>query len=347
MSQERAAARPGPRERVTLHDIARRLDVSTATVSLALRGATVVADSTRLRVQTLARELGYSCNRSAASLRTARSDMLGVALHDIADPALGALLAGFEEAAVGLGQSLLLGTCAEDLARQERVLAMLREHRPDGILACPAAGTPLTAYDPLVAAGIPLVQVTRELEGAGLDYVGADDAAAVELAVGHLVGLGHVRIGMIGGTDAISTGRARRRGFGAALARCGLPADPALMIAGAGTRETGIAGMSRLLALPEPPTALFCFNDLVAFGAMLGLRHAGREAGRDLAVVGCDDVAEAALWAPGLTTIRTRHDEIGRRAADLLVRRIADPAGAPERVLLAPELVVRGSARGA
>lgn len=345
MSQNGTASRPSPRASVTLHDIARRLDVSTATVSLALRGAPVVADTTRARVQALARELGYSYNRSAASLRTARSNTLAASVHDLTKPVMAEMLAAFEDAAAAAGQSVLLGTSGEDPARQDRVLAMLREYRPDGMLVCPAAGSAASAYDPFVVAGIPLVQVAREIEGAGLDHVGSDDERGAGLAVDHLVALGHRRIAMIGGTDAVSTGRARRRGFRAALARHGLSAGPALMTEGAGTRETGLEGMRRLLASSEAPTAAFCFNDLVAFGAMLGLRHAGLDAGRDLSVVGCDDVSEAALWAPGLTTVRNRHAEMGRRAAALLLARIGDPSAAAERVLLAPELVVRGSAR--
>ncbi len=342
-------SRPGSalRARVTLHDIALRLEVSTATVSLALRDAPVVADGTRRRVQALARELGYSYNRSAASLRTARSNMLGVGLHDITNPSVSAMLSAFEDAAVAAGQSIMLGIYAEDRARQERVLGTLREYRPDGMLVCPAAGTAPADYDPLVAAGIPVVQVIREVEGTGLDLVASDAAAMIRLAAGHLAGLGHRRVAMIGGLEATSTGRERRRAFRDALAGLGLSLDPALMIEGEGTRETGLIGARRLLGGGAPPTAMVCFNDLVAFGALLGLRHEGREAGREVSVVGCDDVPEAALWAPGLTTIRTRPDELGRRAAALLVRRVADPAGPPERIVLAPELVVRGSTRPA
>ncbi len=98
-----------------------------------------------------------------------------------------------------------------------------------------------------------------------------------------------------------------------------------------------------MLDRPEPPTAALCFNDLIAFGAMLGLRHRGLEAGTDFSLVGCDDVKEAALWYPALTTIHNRQDEMGRGSADMLIQRIADPAAPVRRVLLEPRLVVRGS----
>ncbi len=334
----------GRNGRVTLQDIAHRLDVSTATVSLALRGSPLVADATRLKVQAAARTLGYVYNRSAASLRTARTNMIGVGFHDITNPYFAELLAAIEEKMAAKGHSLLLGVYGEDVRRQERVLTTFREYRPDGIIACPAGGTDAEAYRSLIEAGIPVVQISREIEGEGLDFVGSDDVRGMEMAVRHLHGLGHRRIALIGGNDRISTGRARRLGYRTTLAALGLSVEPQLVIEGFGTRDTGFVGIQALLALPEPPTAAVCFNDLAAFGAMLGLRHGGREAGRDFALIGCDDVSEAAQWYPGLTTIRNHQDEMGAKAAELLIERITDPMRAPRRILIEPTLVVRGSA---
>ena len=98
-----------------------------------------------------------------------------------------------------------------------------------------------------------------------------------------------------------------------------------------------------MLDAANPPTAAVCFNDLTAFGAMLGLRHRGLEAGSDFSLIGCDDVQEAAQWYPGLTTIKNFQDEMGRKTAEMLIRRIADPSAPPQRAVLTPELVVRGT----
>jgi LacI family transcriptional regulator len=329
--------------RVTLQDIAQRLDVSTATVSLALRGSSLVADSTRIKVQAAARELGYSYNRSAASLRTARTNMIGVGFHDITNPYFAELLAAIEDKAATEGRSLLLGTYGESLERQDRALATFREYRPDGIIVCPAGGTSIDVYKPLIAAGIPIVQVSREIEGAELDFVGSDDAQGMEIAIRHLHGLGHRRIALIGGNDRISTGKARRESYRATLKSLGLSVDESLLIEGFGTRDTGLHGIQTLLDLPDPPTAAACFNDLTAFGAMLGLRHRNREAGRDFSLVGCDDVREAAQWYPGLTTIQNHQGLMGTKAAQLLLDRISQPGRAPVRILIPPTLVVRGS----
>jgi LacI family transcriptional regulator len=253
------------------------------------------------------------------------------------------LLSAIEEAATAAGQSILLGTYGESLSRQERVLRMLKEYRPDGMILCAAGGTAADDVEHLVAARIPVVQLSREVAGVELDFVGADDRRGTEAAVDHLVQLGHRRIAMICGTDGISTGRSRRQGYRAALARHGLPVDPGLIHDGYGTREAGLTGIRAVLAQPDPPTAAICFNDLSAFGAMLGLRHLGREAGKDFSIVGCDDVQEAAQWYPALTTIHNRQDEMGRKAAEMLIARIANPDAPIQRHLLEPRLVVRGS----
>lgn len=343
MSIEGFTADRHERGRVTLQVIADRLSLSTATVSLALRDSAVVAEATKRKVQDLAREIGYVYNRSAASLRTARTNIIAVGFHDITNPYFAELLSAVEETVSASGRTVLLGTYSESLDKQGRVLATLREYRPDGMILCPAGGTSRECLEHFVASGVPIVLLSREVEGVTLDFAGSDDARGTELAVDHLVGLGHRRIAMLGGLDTISTGRARHRGYRAGLARHGLPLDPALVVPGFGTRETGLKAVQAILTLPEPPTAAVCFNDLVAFGAMLGLRHVGREAGRDFSIVGCDNVAEAAQWFPALTTLHNHQDEMGRGAAELLVRRIENPGAEVRRIVLEPTLVVRGT----
>jgi LacI family transcriptional regulator len=328
--------------RVTLQVIAEQLSVSTATVSLALRNSPVVADLTKQRVQQLARDLGYIYNRSAASLRTARTNILAVAVHDITNPYFAEMLATIEEAASANGKTVLLGTYTENLGRQDRVLATLREYRPDGIIMCPAAGTDRANLDHLTMAGVPIVQIAREVDAPDLDFVGSDDARGTEVAIDYLIGLGHRRIAMIGGLQSTSTGRIRHETYRRVMDQNGL-FNPALIHEGAGTRETGFKGVQALLDQADAPTAALCFNDLVAFGTMLGLRQRGIDAGSDFSVIGSDDVKEAALWHPGLTTIRNRQEEMGRRATELLLRRIADPTAPARRILLEPSLVIRGT----
>jgi LacI family transcriptional regulator len=269
--------------------------------------------------------------------------MIGVAFHDITNPYFAELLTAIEDRAARDRRSLLLGAYGESIERQERVLSTFREYRPDGVIICPAGGTQVSAYEPLRSAAIPIVQISREIEGAELDFVGSDDARGMELAIAHLHGLGHRRIALIGGNDAISTGRERRKSYRRTMKALGLPIDESWLVEGFGTRDTGFNGIQAVLEMPGTPTAAACFNDLVAFGAMLGLRHRNREAGRDFSLVGCDDVSEARQWYPGLTTIQNHQSQMGTKAAELLLERINNQNRAPERILIPPTLVIRGS----
>ncbi|OYX89127.1 MAG: LacI family transcriptional regulator [Xanthobacter sp. 17-67-6] len=329
--------------KVTLQRLALELGLSTATVSLALRDSPVVAEATRLKVQEVARARGYVANRGAASLRTARTNIVGVGLHDIINPSFTELLAAMEDALSAAGKTVLLGVGQEDVARQTRILGTLAEYRPDALIVSPALGTEIEDLRALGNSGVPIVQVTREVEGAGFDFAGSDDVTGVALAVSHLVELGHTRIAMIGGFEAASTGRRRHAGYMAGLARHGLPYDPALWAPGRGTREQGRVLMEQLLALDEPPTAAVCFNDLCAFGALMGIQAAGLVTGTDFSIVGYDDIAEASMWHPALTTVFTQIPEYGAAAARLALARIADPQRPVERILTTPRLVVRAS----
>jgi LacI family transcriptional regulator len=345
MSLNEPDSGPGDRGRVTLQVIAERLAVSTATVSLALRDSPVVAQATRQRVQRVARELGYIYNRSAASLRTSRTNILAVAFHDVSNPYFAEMLAAIDETVRSSGRTILLGTCNESVPRQENVLASLREYRPDGIIVCPVGGSTEESLRRIADSGLPVVQVAREVEGLDADFVGVDDARGTALQVAHLAGLGHRRIAYLGGTDATSTGRIRHRAFIESMRRARLPVDASLVLSGAGTRVTGLEGMDHLMADEEPPTAVACYNDAVAFGAMHGLQRRGLRPGADVSVIGSDDVEDAALWVPALSTIHNQHIEMGRLAAELLMRRIMQPSLSPQRLMLEPSLVERETTR--
>lgn len=329
---------------VTLQLIAAELGVSTATVSLALRGSPAVAEATRERVRERARDLGYVYNRSAASLRTSRTHMIAVCVHDITNPFFAEMLGEVEQAASAGGRTMLLGTYAEDHARQQRILSTFREYRPDGVILCPAAGTTLEDVRTLTDIGAPIVQLSREIAGSGLDFVGSDDKAGVARATRHLIELGHRRIAFFGGSPGVSTGSNRVASFRETMQAEGLVVDPELVIPGWGRRETGLMAVERAFAAPEPPTAAVCFNDLVAFGAMMGLYKLGKQPGEDMSLIGYDDVTEASQWTPALTSMRHEISP-GRLAAEALLARIADPARPQHREPIIPTLSVRGTTR--
>jgi len=334
-------------ERVTLLEVAHDAGVSRATASLVLRGSDLVADETRARVLASMRKLGYVYHRGAASLRTQRSQTVGLIVPDVTNPFFAEMTVGIEERLDAAQHVVLLGNTAETLSKQERLLAMMQEYRADGVLLCPATGTSAEMIVRLRQWRLPFVLFVRYVEGVDADYVGADNIRGAELATEHLISLGHQRIAFVGGPANSSARRDRLQGYRNALVRHGLPIDPALQLTSPTTREGGHQCIRALLDRAELPTAVLCYNDIVAFGVMLGLQARGRAPGRDVAVVGFDDIAEAALWRPSLTTVAISPRQIGEEAARLLLERVAAPDAATRQVILRPKLIVRESSGAA
>ncbi|HEY8613068.1 MAG TPA: LacI family DNA-binding transcriptional regulator [Roseomonas sp.] len=342
---------PAERARLTLRDVAARAGVSRATVSLVLRDSPLVAAETRERVRAAVDALGYTYNRGAAMLRASRTQTIGLVVTDITNPFFGEMAVGVDNAMDPAGYVSFLVSTGEDLERQERFLRRMREQGVDGVVLCPAAGTPPELIRRLRDWQLPCVQALRHVSTSaaetGDDHAAADNRFGLEQVVEHLIRLGHRRIAYIGGDLSHSVSRARRSGFTAAMRRHGL--DTGLMLKAPVSRRAGAEAIGALLDGPAPPTAVVCFNDVVAFGAMLGLERRGLRAGRDIAVTGVDDLPEAALREPGLTTVSTLPRLVGEEAGRLLLRRIAEPDRPPEQVILPARLVVRascGAARG-
>lgn len=330
-------------KRVTLKDVAREAGVATGTVSMVLNDSPLVADTTRTHVQQVMRSLGYVYDRAAGNLRSKRSRIVGVSMCDLVNPYYADVTAGVQAALESLGRVLVLGNCGESVPRQLRFLQTLREYKVEGLLLTPAIGTPKAHVEMLLEWRVPLVQVTRYVAGVQTDYVGNDNPLAARIATEHLLKLGHRRIAYVGLNRLTSTGRDRFAGFKQAMKAAGeaLAADD--VIECPASREDGFRAMAGLLARKKPPTAVLCFNDVIAFGVMLGLRRAGMEPGREVSVVGLDDVAESALWQPALTTVAIGRDEIGLQAGRLITERLDAPERPVERVVLPPRLVVRAS----
>jgi LacI family transcriptional regulator len=315
--------------RVTIVDVARRAGVSKSTVSLVLSESELVAPNTRERVNRAMQALGYVYHRGAASLRAASSDFVGMVISDLNNPFFAELAAGIEDALYHLGFTPILANTNEDSDRQAQVLRSLREHNVAGIIICPARGSDAWTVAQQWPDAIPAVITTRRMAGSPLPYVGPDNVKGARNAVEHLLRLGHRRIGFLGGDSAMTTQQERVSGWRDALNAAGLAADTSLIIEAASTRTGGRLAIDRALSLPRPPTAVLCYNDIVAIGATRELNVRGIAPGRDFAVVGFDDIAEAEYNAPPLTTIDTGTREMGRRCAESLLGLIRreDPAG--------------------
>ncbi len=302
-----------------------------------------VAPKTREQVQQAIEELGYVYNRSGAQLRKKRSGVIGVSICNLANPYFAEITVGIDEALSGGGFAQILGHSGESVVQQRKFLTLAREHNVEGLILMPAIGTTREMIADVLEWNIPLVLVSRYVHGVSTDYSGADNLGGLETATRHLLQLGHERIAFVGANSRTSTGRDRVRGYQTAMQHAGQAVLPDLIVDCHASREHGFQAAQRLFQAANPPTGIVCFNDLLAFGVMLGLRSMGIEPGNDCSVVGADDVAEAALWKPGLTTVAMHSHLIGQNAGKLFQKRLEMPSTGPEQILLQPELIVRGS----
>jgi LacI family transcriptional regulator len=330
----------GRREKVTLTELANHAGVSRSTVSLVLRDSPLVKDETRRRVRQSIATLGYVYDRSAAGMRAKLSRTVGLVVVDLTNSFYAELIAGIDTVLDRAGQVAFLSNTGENPERQRRVLDRLREHSVDGVILCPAEGASPGLIEAVLSSGIPCIQVLRSIEGTSADYAGTDNRLGADLATDHLVGLGHRCIAFLGGAADTSVSRDRKAGYLDALSRHGITP---LVEPCRSTKGEAAAAVARVLAGESPPTAIVCFNDPVAMGAMFGIAEAGLRPGEDVAVIGFDDTADAAFCRPSLSSVSIQPTALGEAAADLLLRRIAEPNGAPERLVIPPRLVVRAS----
>lgn len=338
----------GTRRKVTLSDIAAACDVSRATASLVLRGSPLVHAETRKRVEAEMRRVGYVYNRAAASLRRRESSSVALVVNDLSNPFFAEFAAGVDEALAAAGYVTLLGSSGESAERQQAVLRTLVEHHPAAIILSPAEVSDAARVARAIGPATPLLVFNRHLVGAaedafGYDFLGLDNRAGARLATEHLVSLGHRRIAFFGGHMDSSSCRERRLGYQDALQAAGIVPEPQWCVESAPTRLEAAAQTGALFVRDPAPTAAVCYNDAVALGLMMGLIRRGRRPGQDFAVTGFDDIPEASLCVPPLTTLGAEPRARGRQAAELALQSARDPAGPHAPVIVPVQLIVRGS----
>lgn len=331
------------RTKATILDIARQAGVSKSTVSLVLQGSGLIRPETASRVRKAIDDVGYVYNRGAANLRKAQSNVVGMVINDLTNPFFAELAVGIERVFQSAGIVPFIANTAESPVRQEEVIKSLMEQGVAGLIVSPARGTRADAFERLRSAGIPVVLAMRRLPESRVPAIAPDNRRGAALAVTHLLDKGHRRIAFFGGYPELVVYRDRLDGYRDALTARGIAADEAVVFQGDTSRRGGLACLERALALGEPPTAAMCFNDAVAFGAMLGLRQRGREPGRDFAVVGFDDVAEAEHYVPALTSVSVDPGGLGERAAHVVLKMVQGRTTDAEDHVGAINLVVRES----
>ena len=315
---------------VTIRDVARAAGVSIATVSRVARQPELVAESTRLKVQQAIDTLGYTANPAAASLRTLRTRKIIVTVPDIANPFFSKVLAGIEGVATELGHSVLLGNTGGDAGLEDRYARMLIRREADGMIFLgPRLPEPLRGMLAEHGPRAPIVAACEFDPALGVSGVRIDNEGAAQEAMAQIYALGHRDVAVITGPLDSPLSRARLDGVQRA-ARDASAEGRLVMGAGPFAAETGQAIAADLLARHRP-TAIFCFSDELAFGAMAALRAMGLSCPDDVSLHGFDDVEMAHFVHPGLTTIHQPMRRIGAEAASLL---FAAGAGAASRFAL-------------
>jgi LacI family transcriptional regulator len=336
------------RQRITISDVALASDVSRATVSLVLNRSPLIAANTRARVEEQLEKLGYVYNRGAADLRRRRSSSVAMVINDLSNPFFAEFAAGVDEALGAAGYVTLLGSTGESAERQQKVLTTLMEHAPAGIILSPAEGSDGERLLRVIGRHTPTLIFNRELQhahntGAHWDFLALGNRVGARLATEHLLDLGHRRIAFFGGHVDSSSCRERRQGYLEALTEADIVPEPRWLVESAPTRLEAAAQAGALFVRDPAPTAAVCYNDAVALGLMLGLATRGRRPGHDFAVTGFDDIPEASVSMPALTTVATDPRARGRQAAQCLLARIDDVSIPAARTITPVRLVVRAS----
>ena len=331
--------------RVTLRDIAEDVGVTVATASMALRAHPRISPQTRTKVTEAAVRLGYIYNRAAANLRQTQSSLIAVCLSDASNPVFNEFLIHVEAELRGQGRQVFLGIARDELTLQSQFLQTAMEQGVGGIVLIPVRGTtrahlrpvwPDERAEPLV----PTVLISRGLEGLNLPQVLNDDRRAGTMAAECLIAHGHQRIIWVGGGQDTSTARDRQAGAAQAIAQAGLPAMEVLH--GPTLRRFGLDAAQAILKRSDPAgrhTAAICFSDLIAFGMVAGILRSGTTPAESLSVIGCDDMEEAELIHPPLTTIAVNKEGIGRLGAQHAITR----PGASVVTRLPPRLILRAT----
>jgi LacI family transcriptional regulator, repressor for deo operon, udp, cdd, tsx, nupC, and nupG len=327
----------------TIQDVARHAAVSTATVSRVLSNPAIVTKDTRERVTRAIAELNYEPNPAARTLRTLKSGRILVTVPDISNPFFSEVIRGVEETAQDLGYSVLLGDTRYQADREEQYAGFLKRREADGLIFL-GHRLPELLVDVVEGAQgrAPIVNGCEYSADLGVSSVHIDNATAAADAMTHLYRLGHQRIGVVTGPLSSPLSRDRLDGTKQAAAAHDF-GDHLIVRNGDFTIEAGEREASRMLALPEPPTAIFCFNDEMALGALAAVRKAGLACPEDVSVMGFDDIHFSRYMVPPLTTIRQPMAQIGQETVRLLHSILSDGNSKPVSCTLPHELVVRDS----
>jgi len=330
--------------KATVKDVSQIAGVSTATVSRVLAGFEEVSDETRRRVLEAAKALNYQPNRNARNLRMNTTSKIGVIISDIQNPFFGSVVRGIEKVTIKDDYTLILGNSDEDPEREKKLITMLLEEGVAGIILVPT-NADTENYRPLFKSGTPFVIIDRRLPFPNLDMVLVNGAAGAEMAIDHLVSLGHRRIGYVGGMKHLSVMHEREHGYLVALRKHNLPCVEECLRQGNNRQDGGHRAVCELLSLPQPPTAILIANNLMTLGGLQAIHESGLAIPEQVSLVGFDDMDWASSLRPPLTCVAQPAYEMGEKAAQILLERIRQPEQPHQILVLDTRLIIRASCR--
>lgn len=329
----------------TIVEVAKRADVSIATVSNVIRGTRRVSPKLTERVRAAIRELNYSPNEIARSLKVRQTRMLAMVLPDITNPFFPEIIRGAEDTAFERGYFLLTANTDEQIGRERRIVAALRSYRVDGVLLASASGSDIGHLQSIIDAGVALVCLDRMVPGVKTDAVLLDNVRGARECVRHMIQKGHRRIAIITGSLDLQTGRERLRGYEEALEEAGIPVEKGCIFEGDFRHDSGYRLARQILTQKgSRPTAIFVCNGVMTLGALKALEELNIRCPEEIALATFDDLAVDNPFHPHLTTVVQPSYEMGARAAGILIDRIEGRISAePRTVRVAPTLIVRES----
>jgi LacI family transcriptional regulator len=329
--------------RVTISDVAREAGVSMMTVSRVINDKGEISPATRQHVLEVIEQLGYRPSSIARGLATQRTGTLGLVVPDIANPFFSEVARGAEDRASAGGYNIFVCNTDESPQHELAILEALEEKRVDGLVLC-SSRLPDESLCAALEHHPAAVLVNRRPASASAGVILLADELGARVATEHLLQAGHRAVGLLTGPLTSYSGQQRAKGYRAALTAAGLACNPAWVRPCSSQVEGGREAVLTLLAECPEVTALFCYNDLVAVGALLACAEVGRRVPEDLAVAGFDDIPMAALVTPALTTCRVPRHELGEQAMQLLLDRIDGCTEDCNEIVLQTELIVRASA---
>ncbi len=331
------------RRRVTINDVARASGVSCSTVSRVLSGYEFVRETTRNRVMQAVEQLGFVANLQARSLASGHSRIVGLVVPNLDNGYVGTITQGIDQELAHANFDLMLYTSHRHAGKESFYVSAIANGLTEGLLLV-APLVPATYLDALHEQDLPYVLIDQADPTESSSVVEADNWQGAYEATRYLIQLGHTQIAFITGALQVRSAGDRLRGYRTALSDCGIPFREELVVEGDYQQQTGYEITRHLLQdVDSPPTAIFASNDLSAFGAMDAARECGLRIPDDISVIGFDDIPQASLVYPKLTTVRQPLVEMGQVAVKMLMERIEDQSRPPQQVALATQLVIRDS----